>query len=46
MMFFGLFTSGDDMIDKLLYMGLSIVVIFIVVFFLIAPLSGISTKWI
>lgn len=45
-MFFGLFSTGDDMIDKLIYMGLSIAVIFIIIFFFITPLAHISSRWI
>ena len=45
-MFKGLFSSGDDMIDKLIYMALSIIAIFIVIFFIIPALAhGMSISY-
>ena len=40
-MFFGLFSSGDELLDKIMYMALGIIVIFIVIFFIMVPLTHI-----
>jgi len=38
-MFKGLFSSGDEMIDKLLYMSFAIMILFIVIFFVVPELA-------
>ena len=34
-MFFGKLSTGEELIDKLLYMGISVMILFIVIFFLV-----------
>ena len=45
-MFKGLFSSGDETIDKLLYMATAIIVLFITIFFIIPALAhGMSISY-